>query len=260
MPETDVKSFWESRAADPSLDAAQVTHPDVWQRWLEIETVKMLLPRGARAIDIGCGAGFATKHLAPLVKEIVGVDFSEGMIGRARTEGEPVPANATFAIANVLDLGPDLGMFDVALTIRCLINLPDWESQKRALSNIASVVKTGGLYLFVEGLVDGRAALNRLRQAVGLSAMPNVWHNCDFERERTLEFLGRYFVLEREIGFGSYDLVARVVHPLLVAPEAPRYNAKINEVAARVALARPSDIENSRVAFYSLRRQDTPAA
>ena len=250
----DVKPFWDNRAADPSLDATQVTHPDIWQRWLEIQTIKRILPPGGRVIDIGCGAGVATKQIATLVDEIVGIDYSEGMIGRARS-GENLP-NVHFVVANVLELSPaEFGMFDVALTVRCLINLPDWDSQQRALSNIASVVKTGGLYFFIEGLHDGRVGLNLLRQSVGLEAMPVVWHNRDFDRAATLDFLDRYFTLEREIGFGSYDLIARVVHPLLVTPNPPRYEAKINEIAARVALERPNDTKNSRAVVFCLRRR-----
>jgi SAM-dependent methyltransferase len=252
----DVKAFWDGRAADPSLDAAQVTHNDIWQRWLEIEYLKKVLPRGLRVIDIGCGAGYATKQLAPLAGSILGADFSPGMIERALGSGEPPPANASFEVADVLSLEFE-EPFDVAFTIRCLINLPDWEAQKRALANIAHIVKPGGLYIFIEGFVEGRANLNTLRQGVGLEPMPVVWHNCDFERERTLDFLANYFSLEQEIGFGSYDLVARVVHPLLVAPDQPKYTAKINEVAARVALQRPGDTEHSRVAFYCLRRHST---
>jgi SAM-dependent methyltransferase len=250
-----VKSFWESRAADPSLDATQVTHPDIWQRWLEIETIKRLLWREAIVIDVGCGNGFSTKQLAPLVKRIVGIDQSEGMIRRAREESA-LPSNASFLVADVLHLSPaQFGTFDVALTIRCLINLPDWETQQRALANVAGILKPGGLYIFVEGLGEGRASLNRLRKSVGLNEMPVVWHNLDFERERSLRFLHRWFTLERELGFGTYDLIARVVHPLLVAPEQPKYGARINEIAARVALERPADTLNSRVAVYCLRRR-----
>jgi SAM-dependent methyltransferase len=126
------------------FDATQVTHPDVWQRWLEIETIKRLLWREAVVIDVGCGNGFATKQLAPLVKSIVGVDQSDGMIRRAKEEGA-LPSNATFAVADVLDLSPaQVGTFDVALTIRCLINLPDWQMQQGALANIAGILKPGG--------------------------------------------------------------------------------------------------------------------
>jgi hypothetical protein len=85
--------------------------------------------------------------------------------------------------------------------------------------------------------------------------MPTVWHNLDFDRAETLSFLDEYFDLEREFGFGTYDTIARVAHPLLVAPESPTYTAKINEIAARIALHRPDDLENSRVAGYCLRRR-----
>jgi SAM-dependent methyltransferase len=251
---SDVKQFWDDRAADPALDASQVTHPDVWQRWLEIETIKTLVSPRDRVIDIGCGAGYATKQIAPRVTDILGVDYSAGMIARATAED--VPANARFAVGDVLNLSPaNFGVFDVAVTIRCLINITDWPTQQAALRNIAEVVRPGGRYIFVEGLRDGRDALNKLREAVGLERMPTVWHNLDFDRAETLGFLDEYFHLEREIGFGSYDTIARVVHPLLVAPDPPTYTAKINEIAARIALQRPDDLTNSRAVVFCLRRR-----
>jgi SAM-dependent methyltransferase len=252
---SSVKSFWDDRARDPALDPAQVTHPDTWQRWLEIETVKPFLHTGGRVIDIGCGSGYATKKFAALVSSILGVDFSQGMIDRARQDGA-VPPNASFETANVLGLAPaSFGLFDTAVTMRCLINLPDWDTQQTALSNIASVVRPGGRYIFVEGCKDGRDRLNEARYDMGLQPMPAVWHNVDFERERTLAFLQRYFTVVEELGFGLYDLIARVVHPLLAAPEAPRYEAKINEIAARIASKRQGCNEISRVLFLVLERK-----
>ena len=253
---SDVKQFWEGRAGDPSLDASQVTHPDIWQQWLEIETIKTLVSPRDRVIDIGCGAGYTTKQIAPLVAEILGLDYSAGMIKRAQTDQQGVPPNTRFEVADVLSLSSDqFGVFDIALTVRCLINLPDWATQQYALRNIARLVRPGGLYIFIEGRRDGRAALNRAREALGLEKMPTVWYNLDFDREETLGFLDEFYRLEREIGFGTYDAIARVVHPLLVAPNAPEYMAKINEIAARLALHRPNDLENSRVAVFCLRRR-----
>ena len=233
-----------------------MTHPDVWQRWLEIETIKRLLPVQKRILDIGCGNGFATKQLAPLAKNIVGIDYSAGMIERAKSEGGEVPFNASFMVGDVLDITPnEIGIFDVAITIRCLINLSDWQAQQRALVNIAGMVRPNGLYIFVEGLRDGREALNQLRTAVGLEPMPPVWHNVDFDSRTTLEFLSPYFELQQQIGFGAYDLIARVFHPLFVAPNVPKYASKINELAARIALERPTDIANSRAMVYCLRKR-----
>jgi SAM-dependent methyltransferase len=251
-----IKALWDARSSDSSLDNAQVNSPDVWQRWLEIEVLKKVLPLNSRVIDIGCGAGFATKQIAPIVTEILGIDYSHGMIERALQDSAGMPMNAGFAVADLFALSPaQFGRFEVALTVRCLINLPDWGAQQEALSRIATIVKSGGLYIFIEGCAEGRARLNMLRQVVGLKPMPDVWHNVDFERERTLSFLERDFTLERDMGFGTYDLISRVVHPLLVAPEAPKYQSPINEVAARVALERLYDTECSRVAVYCLRRR-----
>lgn len=253
---SSVRSFWDGRASDPSLDQAQVTHPDIWQRWLEIEAVRRYLRSGDRVIDIGCGSGYATKKFSDHVASVTGVDFSPGMIERA-TADKDVPANAQFATCDVLQLAAQqFGTFDVAITMRCLINLPDWEAQQRALANIASIVKPGGRYIFVEGFKDGRDNLNRMRTRMGLEAMPVVWHNVDFERDRTLEFLGRYYKVAEECGFGLYDLIARIVHPVLVAPEPPKYEAKINEIAARIAAAMPGCDELSRVLILVLERND----
>ena len=253
---SSIKSFWDGRAADPSLDPKQVTHPDVWQRWLEIETIKPLLCAGDRVIDIGCGAGYATRQFAPLVGAIKGVDFSAGMIERAMADAE-VPANASFDVCDVLELSlARFGLFDLAISVRCLINLSDWATQQRAIDKIASIVRPGGRYIFLEGSSDGRAGLNQARVGLGLEAMSPVWHNVDFARARTLAYLDHSFALVREISFGVYDLIARIVHPLLVAPEAPRYDARINEVAARVAAALPGLDHLSRVLCLELERRD----
>jgi len=253
----DVKGFWDRRATDPSLDDAQVTHPDVWQRWLEIELVRRWLRPEDRVLDVGCGAGFATRQFAPLVREIVGIDASAGMIERARGfPAERPPGNLSFRQTDVMEADPStLGQFDVVLSMRCLINLSDWDSQKRALSRLASLLRPGGRFVIVEGSSNGRSGLNALREATGLPAMPPVWHNRDFDEAGLLAELEREFVLLERRPLGVYDLVARVVHPLLVAPEPPRYEAPINEIAARLALALPALPEIGRVLFLVLERR-----
>jgi SAM-dependent methyltransferase len=253
----DVGSFWEGRAQDPALDDSQVTHPDIWQRWLEIELIRRYLRDGERVLDVGCGAGYATKRFAPHVGEIVGIDASEGMIERAQAaEDAPTPPNVSFARANVLELDPEtLGAFDLAISVRCLINLPDWPAQQRALRGIAKLLHPGGRLILVEGSQSGREGLNGLREQVGLERMPTVWHNRDFEPERLLPFLEELFALLERRDLGVYDLISRVAHPLLVAPEPPRYDASINQVAARLSLEAPGLPELSRVLFLVLRKR-----
>ena len=191
--------------------------------------------------------------LAPLVTRIRGVDFSPEMIDRA---AQSAPANADFKVQDVLELGPDShGMFDVVMTIRCLINILDVEKQKLALENIRSVLKPGGRLIFIEGSAQGRTHLNALREQSGLAAMPPVWHNLDFDEDETLAFFqDKYDVVER-ISFGTYDFVSRIVHPLAVRPAEPDYQGVLNEVGARLALIRNDMPDISRVLGLVLRKR-----
>ena len=118
------------------------------------------------------------------------------------------------------------------------------------------MLRPGGRFIFIEGGRQGRKNLNLLRTTAGLEAMPTVWHNVDFDEAETLAYLDRDFVLERRLPFGVYDFVARVVHPLLVAPDAPVYDSRINEIAATLALHVDAFPELSRVFCRVLARRE----
>lgn len=251
FPEKKIKEFWEERAQE-GRGENEITHRDIWQRWLEIEYIKAFLDREARVIDIGCGNGHTTGLIAPLVKEVTGIDYSKAMIERARAASPRI----AFGVCDVMDLSPSgYGTFDAAISERCLINLTSWKDQKKAIGNIASVIKKGGLFLFIEGSQDGRRRLNEARGSIGLDAMPPVWHNLDFDEKKLTAYLKKFFTIEKRLHFGIYDLIARVVHPLLVAPEEPKYEARINEIAAQMALKRQDCRDISRTIFLALRKK-----
>src|SRR5690242_17532366 len=67
-----------------------------------------LLPEvaGGRVLDIGCGQGRMSRHLAGLGAEVTGVDVSAAMLGRARAAG---PAAITYIHA---DITGDLAWWD----------------------------------------------------------------------------------------------------------------------------------------------------
>lgn len=231
----DVKSFWDDRARNEALSENAVTHPDVWQRWLEVETLKRFLRPTDRVLDVGCGNGHTTREIATLTREVVGVDYSEEMVRRAQSTTAPnLPVTFRQADATTLDAAA-LGTFDVAISERCLINLKSWEDQKRAIAAIASVLADGGRFIFIEGSARGRAQLNDLRTALGLAEMPRVWHNIDFDEEALFGFIEPLFEVTERVDLGVYDLVARVIHPLFVAPKPPQYDSRLNELAARAA-------------------------
>lgn len=255
MKNKNIKEFWEGRARAVS-GSVEVTHPDIWQRWLEIQMIRKFL-RKVRVLDIGCGNGHTTRLISPHVKEIVGIDYSPEMIKRADKELKKTKEkNISFFVGDVLSLEKsDFGLFDTAISERCLINLASWAEQKKAIDNIATILKKRGRYIFVEGCKDGRESLNNFREKVGLTRMSKVWHNIDFERTKTLNYLKKYFVVEQDLHFGVYDFVARVIHPLMVVPASPKYDSKFNEVAAKLALNSQEFGGVSRVMFLVLRRK-----
>lgn len=256
MVSAEVKHFWAKRAVQENISPENVTHKDIWQRWLEIAMIGSYLRKNTRVLDVGCGNGYSTRIFAASCREIVGIDYSEAMIKRAKEESRKKVRSGTppqFHQCDVLNLSSSLyGKFDIATSERCLINLDSFEKQKKAISNIASVLKPNGRFIFVEGSAEGRMTLNRYRKMFGLPAMPRVWHNIDFRERETLLFLKKYFTIEERRHFGTYDFLSRIVHPLLVRPREPQYDAKINEIAARLALEVQEFGQVSRVLFLVL--------
>lgn len=257
---TEVKSFWEEKAEQEDVSSERVTHKDIWQRWLEIRSISFYLNKKDRVLDVGCGNGYSTRIFNNLVNEIIGIDYSNAMITRARKEtteeNPPARKKPTFLQCDVLDLSPSFaGYFDTVISERCLINLTNFDEQKRAIENIASVLKTGGLFIFVEGSAEGRLNLNTEREKFGLPKMPPVWHNVDFHEKETLKYLRKSFILKDRRSFGLYDFLSRIVHPLMVAPKEPKYDARINEIAAKLSQDIQVFQNLSRVLFLVLKKR-----
>jgi SAM-dependent methyltransferase len=62
-------------------------------------------PRYARVLEIGCGAGYLTRLLAPLANQLVALDISQTAIDRARALGTGSTA-VDFRVANIMDYKP----------------------------------------------------------------------------------------------------------------------------------------------------------
>ena len=60
-------------------------------------------PRYARGLELGCGAGYFTRLLAPQVDHLVAYDISPSAIARARAEGGAGDAAIEFRAGNAMD-------------------------------------------------------------------------------------------------------------------------------------------------------------
>jgi hypothetical protein len=95
-----------------------------------------------------------------------------------------------------------------------------------------------------EGSDVGFECLNDLREAVGLSRIPATSADNitairfnDEEIEHYARGLG--FTVRQKLGYSTYFVISRVLHPLLVRPQRPRFDAPINELARRIQLHTP---------------------
>ena len=77
-------------------------------------------PRGdERVLDSGTGTGALAFAIAPLVREVVGVDLVPEMLAEAHGRAPDFP-NVTFVEGDVTRLPENLGSFDLAASVRTL--------------------------------------------------------------------------------------------------------------------------------------------
>ena len=116
-----------------------------------------------RALDAGTGAGALALALAPVVREVVGVDLVPELLDKARAQA---PANVTFVEGDVTRLPFERASFDLVGTLRTLHHIARPEL---VLAEFVRVTRPGGLVLVVDQIApnDPLAALelNRFEQA-----------------------------------------------------------------------------------------------
>jgi SAM-dependent methyltransferase len=221
------------------------TSRDFQLRELEILGIKKYLPQGD-ILDLGCGNGYT---LISLSKEqdagrMVGVDFSGKLIGGAveLAMREAVTRPPKFICADAVEYIAKQAAetLDGVVTERFLLNLPDAATQRYVISQIYRLLRPAGRFLMCEASMQGFEELNRIRREMGLAEIAEKsgdnlsairFEDCDIERF-TVEDVG--FRMLAKLGFSDYFTISRVLHPLLVAPREPRFDARINELARRL--------------------------
>jgi SAM-dependent methyltransferase len=253
--------YWDEAARSfPDSGAVTPTTRDPNLGVLEEENVIAHLHGTRLVLDVGCGDGTHTLRYAAHVDKIVGLDIAGGLIERAnQNAAERAVSNTEFLSGSVLEATQVLGTgrFDRVISQRCLINLLEWDAQRRALSELIGTLAPGGLLLLTEGFQDELEALNGLRRAVGLPAIEVVSYNRNLRRAELDEFVREAeleIVATRDYGF--YLVLSRVLHPLIVRPEAPRHDSPINEAARELAEVMPTtDLRRySYNLFFALRK------
>ncbi|HYI24162.1 MAG TPA: class I SAM-dependent methyltransferase [Thermomicrobiales bacterium] len=102
----------------------------------------------ARVLDVATGTGdlaFATA--ASGAAEVIGLDFSEGMIAEARRKAGSHPGNVSFVVGDAMAIPFDDGTFDACTVGFGLRNMPDYDA---AIASMARILKPGGRLVCLE--------------------------------------------------------------------------------------------------------------
>jgi SAM-dependent methyltransferase len=231
-----ILGFWDERAGLGVLAGTNdFVLTGIEQRFL-LDTV----PSRTRVLDIGCGNG---SSLIQLVKNRgctgVGLDFSEKMIetALASVEKEGLQDRIELHRRVVPPVANEWGLFQVAYSQRCLINLDSVEAQKIAVLSVADTLEPGGIYIMMECFNEGSEETNLLRRRLDLDAMSAPWHNRFFNLHEVKSWSSARFFVERVIHISStYHFLSRVVYAKLAqqSGEELRYDSEINLLAAQL--------------------------
>lgn len=240
----------------------RTTACDFQLRELEIDLGREYIRDGDAVLDVGCGPGAALRDYAGSRRiRACGIDYSENMIEAAQKNlAETAPdLEVELQVASVLELPFEDGGFDVVTSHRCLMALLEWERQQQALREIHRVLKPGGVLVLMEGTFEGIERLNEYRRRFELPEIDPGGRDrlltLKFREEQLLEFTNPLFELLRVQRFGMYYFLTRIVQPLLVAPEAPSYDHRLNEVAKQIARVAPDYNGLGHLAGFVLRKR-----
>jgi 2-polyprenyl-3-methyl-5-hydroxy-6-metoxy-1,4-benzoquinol methylase len=103
---------------------------------------------GARALDVGCGAGRWCRLLAERGFRVHGIDLQQALIDRNRSRYP----NIAFDCVPIQEFSPPSPL-DLITTVTVIQHVP-FDEQKRALAKMASILKPGGHVLSLENVAD----------------------------------------------------------------------------------------------------------
>lgn len=127
--------------------SVHVLTPERTQR--EVTGIRSLLnlPEGAKILDLGCGPGRITIPLAQAGYHMVAVDASTALLDHARAAAEQAGVDVRFVHGDIREL-PFAEEFDAVINTGTAFGyLSREEEDRRAMQQIARVLKPGGLFL-----------------------------------------------------------------------------------------------------------------
>lgn len=134
-------AFWDERMGDGNRFHLELVWPHS-ERLLEAAP-------GQRILDVGCGNGLTCRRLAAAAVEVVGIDFSEAMLDRARRYEAPAPGSIDYRRVDATDedalVALGAGSFDAVIANMALMDISAITPLYRA---VARLLKPGGRFVW----------------------------------------------------------------------------------------------------------------
>lgn len=240
--------FWVERGLEIKARGEKTTGYDFYLNIVQVAAIKKYLSKNDCILDVGCGVGDNTIEFAKIVTYAKGLELSGTLyrIAVERKQEENVQ-NVDFIMGDIRAFTSQ-EKFSKVISIQCLVNLMSFDEQKLAINRIIDVLRSGGLYLMSEASNQGIESLNVYRERLGLTPIKASFHNNYFDENLLLAFMqDKFYFLKKDRTLATYYFISRVFHPLYVKPDEPKFDSKINKIAAEIALEFPhiSDIECS---------------
>lgn len=104
-----------------------------------------------QVLDVGCGTGILTSHLAEMLREsaVYGIDMGSQMIRISKKRACEKEQEISYEVGSALNLPHANGKFDVVFTC-LLLHLLDASEKELALKEIYRVLKPKGAYISAE--------------------------------------------------------------------------------------------------------------
>jgi ubiquinone/menaquinone biosynthesis C-methylase UbiE len=202
----EVLAYWNKTEVESMYDKHLIN--------IEIDLISSKISEGAKILDAGCGEGEGTLQYAKKKNTIIhAVDFSETRLLKAKERLSHL-SNITLKQVDFLsDYNLDKN-YDFIISQRFLINLLEWNLQKKVILDLAKHLKKGGRLLMLEGSQNGVKQLNDFRTIFGLKPIDVKWHNLFFKDKLLERFLkeNNLKLIEKD-GLGEYFLFTRGIRP-----------------------------------------------
>lgn len=145
MDDAEVGRYWESNA-----EAWTVLSRAGYDRLRDtLNTPRFLdiLPdvKGLAGLDIGCGEGTNTRHVARLGATMTAIDIAPTFLRHARQSEQDEPLGIRYIEASAQSLPFEEDSFDFAVAFMSLMDVP---SPERAIEEAFRVVRPGGFFQF----------------------------------------------------------------------------------------------------------------